>query len=303
MRLSVIIMEINFRYEQENTMKLKNFLNEKGISRRLLANIKKDAGGIWINNQKCYLADKLVWGDEIKLIIPPEKNRKRNLVKSFVPLKIVYEDDSYLIVEKPPYVTTIPTVHQLTDSLINRVAGYYYLQGYHDIIPHVVTRLDRNTSGLVLFAKHRYAHALINQQLVEHNIFKEYCAFLSGKIKAEHFMVKKPLGRSENSIIEREVREDGHLAISEYWVVKSLSKATVCNIRLHTGYTHQIRVHSAFLGHPLIGDTLYGGKIVLPIQRQALHCQYLSFYHPFLKKQVEFKSELPSDMRQYLIGN
>ena len=208
-----------------------------------------------------------------------------------------------MVIDKPARVATSPSRLHPVDSLVNRVAGYYDLRGYQGIIPHVATRLDRDTSGLVLFAKHRLAHALLDQQLRQHAIDKRYWALLTGSVTWTKLEVNQPIARLATSTMKRGVAADGKAALTDFEVIHRLGKATLCQVKLHTGRTHQIRVHSQYLGHPLVGDELYGGNIELPLQRQALHCQQLSFYHPFLEKQLRFVSELPADMQGYIEKN
>ncbi|MBD5069679.1 MAG: RluA family pseudouridine synthase [Lactobacillus sp.] len=295
-------MKIEWIYKEETPCHVKTFLKQKGVSRRLSAKIRHEGGELLVNHASGRIVDKLKQGDVITITLPPEHPRKRQVKPSYVPLDIVYEDDHFLIVNKPAHLTTIPSPlpHQRSDSLVNRIVGYYTLQGYQQSVVHIATRLDRDTTGLVLVAKHRYAHALIDQQQQAHTIKKEYLAFLSGNLTKKHFQVALPIGRKPNSMIERMVTANGQPAKTEYWREQALDKMSICRILLHTGRTHQIRVHSAFLGHPLVGDQLYGGQKQVPLFRQALHCHRLRFYHPFLEKEIEFVSDIPRDMQEYL---
>lgn len=300
MPLLVMIMEIKFTYLGQEPLRLKTFLAQQGISRRLLAKIKYDGGALLVNGVAKNVLTMLYFATEVKIIFPPEKNRKQELIASYVPIEIVYEDRDFLIVNKPPHVASIPSILHPNDSLINRVYGYYKMRNYQGIIPHIVTRLDRDTSGLVLFAKHRYAHALLNEQLQAKQVKKQYIAIAQGKANFQDLEVKAPIGRCEQSLIKREVKKDGQFAHTTLHVKQTFADITVFNVDLHTGKTHQIRVHCAYLGHPLVGDDLYGGRRQMPLQRQALHCAYLSFYHPFKKQKMEFKAQLPFDMLRFL---
>ena len=296
-------MEISWQYQGANWQKLKTFLKQKGLSRRLLATIRNDNGQILVNGKSGRVVDKVVPGDYVTIVLPYEVNRKAPLAKSYVPIDIIYEDRDFLLVNKTAHVATIPSILHPNDSLVNRVAGYYELRGYKGLIPHVATRLDRDTSGLVLFAKHRLAHALLDQQLRQHTIDKRYYALLTGNLTLNQLAVNQPIARKSDSVIKREVRDDGKSALTEYFVADRLQNATGCQIKLHTGRTHQIRVHSEYIGHPLVGDNLYGGKIAMPLQRQALHCYKLTFYHPFLERNVIFTSPLPADISRYIEKN
>ena len=293
-------MEIKFVNQNQEPLKLKTFLSQQKISRRLLAKIKYAGGTLLVNKTKVTVRALLYPGDEVKLILPPEKNRQHELIASYVPIDILYEDADFLVVQKPAHVASIPSILHSDDSLINRVYGYYKLKNYQGILPHIVTRLDRDTSGLVLFAKHRYAHALLDEQLRNHQVKKTYLAILSGHIDFSSKEIIQPIARCHDSTMKRQVDKDGQYAHTSLKVIEHLVDATVCLVQLHTGRTHQIRVHCAYLNHPLIGDSLYGGQIKMPLQRQALHCHQLTFYHPFKQKIVTFTSLLPYDMQMYL---
>ena len=296
-------MEIKFITHTPYNLKLKTFLEQQGISRRLLAKIKYDGGDLLVNGQSQTVRAILKQNDVIKIVLPPEKNRKHPMIPSYVPLDILYEDRDFLIVNKPARVASIPSLLHPNDSLINRVFGYYQIRGYQGILPHIVTRLDRDTSGIVLFAKHRYAHALMDAQLRERRVQKVYLAILSGQVNFETKEITAPIARCNDSTMKREVNENGQFAWTTLTVTQRLQTATLCSIKLHTGRTHQIRVHCAYLGYPLIGDGLYGGLDKMPLQRQGLHCHSLTFYHPFQKQWVNFLSPLPEDMNNFLQQN
>ena len=202
-------MEIKWTYQEQAPIKLKTFLKQKGLSRRLLATIRNDNGQVEVNGKSGRIVDKLYPNDQVWLRLPVEKNRKQSLAKSYVPLKIIYEDRDFLVIDKPARVATIPSRLHPVDSLVNRVAGYYDLRGYQGIIPHVATRLDRDTSGLVFFDKHRLAHALLDQQLRQHEIDKRYWALLTGPVTWTKLEVNQPIARLATSTMKRGVAADG----------------------------------------------------------------------------------------------
>ena len=174
-------------------------------------------------------------------------------------------------------------------------------QNYENQQVHIVTRLDRDTSGLMLFAKHGYAHARLDKQLQKKAIEKRYFAL----VKGEGFLepqgeIIAPIARDEDSIITRRVAKGGKYAHTSYRIVESYGNIHLVDIQLHTGRTHQIRVHFSHIGFPLLGDDLYGGSLKHGIERQALHCHYLSFYHPFLEDQLEMESPLPDDFKNLI---
>lgn len=280
--------------------KLRTFLRQQGVSRRLLAHVRNAGGALLVNGDNGRMIDRVMPGDQVTLVLPPEENRKTPVIPSYVPVDVLYEDDDFLVVNKPPFVAAIPSPLHRDDSLVSRVTGYYRIRHYDDIIPHLVTRLDRDTSGAVLFAKHRYAHALIDQELQAGRIHKEYCAGVEGPIWWHHRMITAPIGRQPGSTMKRMVRNDGKWAVTEAWVEHRLAGVTQLRVRLWTGRTHQIRVHCAALGHPLIGDDMYDGKLLNGMERQALHCQQLRFWQMRTQRWVTVTAPLPEDMRRLL---
>ncbi|MDY0407916.1 RluA family pseudouridine synthase [Virgibacillus soli] len=215
-------------------------------------------------------------------------------------MNIVYEDDAVLIIDKQAGVTTIPSLYHSNDSIANGILAHY--EKYH--IPytvHIVTRLDRDTSGLLLVAKHRYSHSLLAASQKARKINRTYTALTEGILTKKIGTIDAKIGRKADSIIERTVCLDGQQAITHYEVLEEKEQLSVVRVSLETGRTHQIRVHFSWLGHPLIGDDLYGGSQAL-LNRQALHCSQLSFIHPFTNREMVFHSTLPKDM-QRLIQN
>lgn len=266
----------------------------------MLAHVRNAGGALLVNGDNGRMIDRVMPGDQVTLVLPPEENRKTPVIPSYVPVDVLYEDDDFLVVNKPPFVAAIPSPLHRDDSLVSRVTGYYRIRRYDDIIPHLVTRLDRDTSGAVLFAKHRYAHALIDQELQAGRIHKEYCAGVEDSIWWHHRMITAPIGRQPGSTMKRMVRNDGKRAVTEAWVEHRLAGVTQLRVWLWTGRTHQIRVHCAALGHPLIGDDMYGGKMLNGMERQALHCRQLRFWQVRTQQWVTVTAPLPEDMRQLL---
>ncbi|RBW69951.1 RluA family pseudouridine synthase [Bacillus taeanensis] len=278
---------------------LRDFLrHEKQISRTLLTDIKFKGGKIVVNGKEERVRYEVNVGDQIEVYFPKEQ-RSETMKPIHLPLTIVYEDDHFLLVNKPPNITTIPSRQELNVSLAQAVL-YYYEQHHIPSTIHVVNRLDRDTSGLVLIAKHRYVHDLLSKQQKQKTMKRTYLAFVHGIVEKGKEKINRPIGRKEGSIIEREVREDGQAAVTHYQVLEQWKQYALLALSLETGRTHQIRVHMASLQHPLLGDTLYGGRRDF-INRQALHSHTLTFYHPFLEKVLTFKASLPEDMKQLII--
>ena len=292
-------MIFNWTYCSQERMIVKHFLKLKGISRGLLAQVKFHGGKIEVNREETNVLYLLNNGDLLTLTIPDEKGSE-TIVPSNEKLDIVFEDEHFLVVNKPSGVASLPSNTHTEHTMANRVKGYFMEQDYSSKVVHIVTRLDRNTSGLMIFAKHRYAHALLDKQLREKQIKKKYTAAVTGQLQTPHDFIDAPIGRTSDSIITRKVDENGKTALTEYWIKKRFDKATLTDIQLHTGRTHQIRVHFCSIGHPLVSDTLYGAKQDNWIQRQALHCRELSLNHPLTKEPMIFRAAFPDDLEDWI---
>lgn len=300
-RLLVTEMKISWQVKVESPEKIRTFLYQKGVSRTLLKDVKFHGGNIELNQNEVRASEEVVTGDELTLTLPPEITNDHVAVSS-EPIEICYEDDHFLVVNKPAYMATVPSHVYSNDTLVNRVKGYYQRQKYESQVTHVVTRLDRDTSGLVIFAKHHFAHSVLDRELKEHQIKKIYTAVVMGHLPQKHGLIDLPISRDPGSFIRRQVsaESDGRRSVTEYWVVKALRDASLLRVQLHTGRTHQIRVHFSALGHPLVGDVLYGGSCSGYMQRQALHCASISFFNPFTNRQVKVMAPLPKDLAAYL---
>ncbi|MFD1705648.1 RluA family pseudouridine synthase [Siminovitchia sediminis] len=275
---------------------IKTFLGEEHISRRALSDIKFAGGSILVNSKERNVRYVLKEGDKLVVAFPIEPVNP-NLAKERIPLDIIYEDRDLLIINKPPFMSTIPSREHPAGSIANALAYYYEQKEALEPAIHIVTRLDRNTSGLLLVAKHRHAHHLFGLLQQEGKIFRAYEAVATGVFSSKKGMIDKPIGRKPTSMIEREVRDDGKKAVTIFEVKKQMKEEAFLRLVLQTGRTHQIRVHLAHIGHPLLGDELYGGPLS-KICRQALHCSELSFMHPFKKEKMFFQAPLPEDIQQ-----
>lgn len=289
-------MEFNWIYDHKTPRKLRSALKMYGVTSSLLKVAIYHGGKMQVNGKDKWAVDQVQQGDRITLILPPEHANDKVDVSN-APIQIVYEDQDFLIMDKPAGVATVPA-HNVTinDSLVNRVKGYYQRQGYENQVTHVATRLDRDTSGLVVFPKHRFAHAVIDRQLKQHLVQKKYLALASGKLPASHGYIDAPIQRDPNSFVKRMVGPNGKASVTEYWLQQSSQQASLVQVLLHTGRTHQIRVHFAAIGHPLIGDQMYGEPSLL-IDRQALHCYWLRFFSPFKNDFITVTAPLPSDFQ------
>ena len=258
--------------------------------------------------QKISLNDKIVYvhhtiqkGDIIQCDLEYEEDNS-NIVPTPLPLSILYEDEGYLVINKPAGIPVHPSCDHYTDSLSNRVRFYFdQIRLKKKIRP--VNRLDKDTSGLVIFAKNEYIQENMVQQMKNHCFKKEYIAIVEGILEKKTSTIHLPIARKLGSIIERAVCFDGHgeEAITHYEVLKEISNTqSVVKVLLQTGRTHQIRVHFSYMGHPIIGDTLYGNESVY-IKRQALHAYKVSFFHPITKQTLTIVCPLPSDMQKLIL--
>ncbi|PSL26499.1 23S rRNA pseudouridine1911/1915/1917 synthase [Planomicrobium soli] len=272
---------------------LREALSGWGISKRTLASVKYGGGRILVNGKEVTVRHVLEKDDAVTVIFPNEE-RGAGLIAEDGPLHIVYEDEALLIIDKPPVQNTIPSREHPSGSLANIVAKYFENQGIPATL-HIATRLDRDTSGLVCIAKNRHIHHMLSVQQQGKKMKRRYQALVHGLLEKPEFVITEPIGRKSTSIIEREVRPDGQFAETQVRVLHNFCGYSHVQLQLNTGRTHQIRVHLAHIGHPLLGDDLYGGKREL-ITRQALHCDKLELLHPTTGKRLNFTSPLNEDM-------
>ena len=290
---------MRFEFIADEHVKVKTFLKKHQISKGLLAKIKFCGGQILVNGVEQNAIYLLDIGDKVSIDIPSEIGYE-GLEAIDRDLDILYEDDHFLVINKPHGVASIPSVLH-SNTIANFVKGYYVRQNYENQLVHIVTRLDKDTSGIMLFAKHGYAHARLDKQLQAKTIQKRYYALVKGEGRLEdEGDIIAPIARDEDSIITRRVAKGGKYAHTSYRVVQQFADTYLVDIQLHTGRTHQIRVHFSHIGFPLLGDDLYGGAMEEGIDRQALHCHSLVFYHPFLEKELRIECSLPDDFNQVL---
>lgn len=288
-------------YEGDREPQIKSFLREQGVSKKLLAKVKYDGGKIWLNGEEKIVLATLKKGDRVKILVPDEGEHETT-VPVDIAIDILYEDDHFLVVNKPAGVASIPSRQHPHLSMANRVKGYYVRQNYVDQVIHIVTRLDRDTTGAMLFAKNRFAHSQMDKLIRKKQVEKMYTAILSskGKLEEDHGWINAPIGRTDDSIITRMVREGGKESVTEYWMLEQYLDGTMVRIKLHTGRTHQIRVHFTHKDAPLLGDDLYGGELDSIMSRQALHCTKVSFMDPFTDKELVVEAPFPEDFKNWV---
>jgi 23S rRNA pseudouridine1911/1915/1917 synthase len=282
--------------KEDRGLTMKAFLrNKKGISRKLLVKLKQEQS-IFLNGQFTYLDHPINDGDIITMVMHEE--RSENIIPQQIAIAFVFEDEDIMVVNKPHGQCVHPTLLHPSETLANGIVFYWLEQGFSRKF-RAVNRLDKDTTGLLIIAKNQFAHQQLAIVQRKHKIKRAYEAIVHGVIEKDEGTISAPIGRRDISLVEREVREDGQEAITHYKVLSRFNEATHVRLELETGRTHQIRVHMSSIGHPLLGDDLYGGTLEW-IGRQALHARDLSFPHPRTGTIMSFSAELPRDLEQLL---
>lgn len=290
-------MKLEYIVDSTNYKTVKEVLKAHfHISDRLILKIKQN-NSILLNNNPAFLYSEINLNDKILVDISFE-SKSENIIPVKMNLKIVFEDDSMLIINKPADIPVHPSMLHFTNSISNGVQYYFEKNNIQSKI-HPVNRLDKNTSGLVVFAKNQYIQSILSSQMTNKTFKKSYLAILYGKLDKTSGTIDQPISRKKDSIIEREINKAGKKAITHYKLIKNYDNFCLVEFKLETGRTHQIRVHSKYIGHPILGDTLYGKTSNL-INRQALHAYKIEFVHPITNKKILIKTDLPNDMASIL---
>ncbi len=257
------------------------------------------AGNITVNGQPAKPGLRLNIGDKINITVPPTPPQE--LKPEAIPLKIIYEDDDLLAVDKPAGLTVHPAPGHPGHTLVNAILAYFpHLADIGDSLrPGVVHRLDKDTSGVMLVAKNSAAQADLSKQFKSHSVTKAYLALVKGRLEPENGLIEADIGRDPHNRKKMAVVAEGREARTEYRVIKYFSGYTLLEVMTETGRTHQIRVHLAAIGFPVVGDKVYGVKSP-HLARQFLHASRLGFKLPSTGEYVEFKSELPPDLEKAL---
>jgi len=293
------------------------------------------AGAVHVNGRVPKPSYKVRPGDRIVCTVyrlPPLE-----LVPEPIPLEIVYEDEYLMVVNKPAGMPTHPGIGHRRGTLVNAVLHHLGVRqpirveaeaedeeedegtifASEAVRPGIVHRLDKDTSGLLLVTKDASLHAVLAEQFAQRRIRREYWAIVWGQMPQRHARIEAPIGRSPRNRKAFAVVPSGKPACTEYWVLEEYPIASLLRLRLHTGRTHQIRVHCSWLGHPVMGDQLYGGAAVRHftveplwrrcaerclqlLSRQALHARTLGFFHPVTRQWIECEAPLPEDMAAVL---
>lgn len=282
--------------------KITELLHSKGYSNQNLAVLKRMDRSILVADHPCPLSEqrweymnyRLREGDLLTVHIQEEKVSQK-IPPVSIPLDIVYEDEDILVVNKPSGMPIHPSMNHYENTLGNAVA-YYYAQQGKAFVYRCVNRLDRDTTGLTILAKHLVSGSILYDEMVARRICREYTAIVEGEDLPDEGCVDQPLGRKPGSAVERMVDPlHGERAVTHYRVIGRGGGLSMIRCRLETGRTHQIRVHMAYIGHPLIGDFLYN-EANHQMGRQALHAGRLSFIQPMTGRELSFEVPLPPDM-------
>ncbi len=260
-----------------------------------------EEGNVTVNEQPKKSNYKLRFNDEIVVDIPQVEEL---IIKGEdIPLNILYEDNDVIVIDKKQGMVVHPAPGNYNGTLVNALLYHCKdLSGINGVArPGIVHRIDKDTSGVLVIAKNDKAHKKLAEQLKDHSMKREYIALVEGLIKKEEGTIDKPIARHPKDRLKMGIVEDGRRAVTHYKVIERFNKYTLIKCILETGRTHQIRVHMAHIGYPLVGDPVYGfAKQKFNLEGQMLHAKKLGFIHPSTEKYVEFESELPEYFKKVI---
>ncbi len=292
-------MERIFEYQissGEEGRKLGDFLRKKGYSRQLLRQLKETENGLLRNGQPTFMTIALKNGDRIRVRLLEKAEGSEAIMPAPLPFEIVYEDEDLLVINKPADMPIHPSFQNHGNTLADALTWHYQQQG-KEFVYRCINRLDRDTTGLLIVARHQLSASILSDMVRKREIHREYLAIVDG-IPPEKGTISAPIGRKEGSAILREVNfETGEPAQTHFTRLETRNGLSLVSLKLETGRTHQIRVHMGYIGCPLIGDYLYYPDYTR-IGRQALHSYRLSFLHPITGKALSFTAPLPEDMER-----
>lgn len=289
------IMKLSYTVKQNDSYinVLDILKNEFLLSARLITKLKQ-SNNIFFNEEITY-TKKLVCANDVVSVLIDFVEDNSNIVATNIPLDIIYEDEYLLAINKPANMPVHPSMLHYEETLSNAVKYYFDTLNLKRKI-RIVNRLDKDTSGIVIFAKNEYIQECLIKQMKTKEFKKEYLAIVTGYLQKKSDTLCFPISRKEGSIIERTVNPNGDIAITHYNILKEQNNLSLVHVFLETGRTHQIRVHFSHINHPILGDTLYGTPSPL-INRQALHSYKITFLHPISKQVLTLESPIPNDMK------
>lgn len=271
---------------------------EPEITRSQLKNLIND-GHVTVNGQPVKPKYKVQAGDKISLVKPEPQSLE--LTPENIPLDIVYEDDDVIVVNKPQGMVVHPAPGHPDHTLVNALLYHSPLSTINGTFrPGIVHRIDKDTSGLLMVAKNDLAHQSLAEQLRNKTNKREYLALVYGQIKEDEGTIDAPLGRNPQDRKKQAVVKGGRHAVTHFKVIKRYDNFTLVKCILETGRTHQIRVHMKYIGHPLVGDPLYGPRKVIGKNGQFLHAALLGFKHPRTGEEMVFEAPLPENFQKML---
>lgn len=280
--------------QESDGLRIEQFLKRQGFSSQNLTEIKRMPQSVLKNKVHVYMKDLLKSGDLLEIHIQETESSKK-IPATNIPLCILYEDEDIIVINKPAGMPIHPSLNNYTNSMANALAWYYESQN-KPFIFRCCNRLDRDTSGVTVVAKHLVSGNILSSMVFRREIHREYRAIVRGDITPESGTIEAPLSRKPGTIIERMVDfEHGETAITHYQKLLYQNGHSLISLKLETGRTHQIRIHMKHIGFPLIGDYLYNPDMEY-MTRQALHSYRLAFLHPITKEPMEFVAPLPNDM-------
>lgn len=267
------------------------------LSYTLLKSLKWRENAILLNGQSMHVNAIVHAGDVVSVALSERTPREDLYCENTAAPDIVYEDEDLLVLNKPAGVAMHPKADDAAAPSLAAMLTGYLGEGS---VPHFVSRLDKGTSGLLIAAKSGYVHDRLRRALHSSELRREYRAVAVGQVTPPRGVINAPIGRADGSIIRRCVREDGLVSRTEYEVLQTTERFTLLRLRPETGRTHQLRVHMAYLGHPLVGDWLYGTENKNLIARPALHSYELWFTQPITGQELHFTASIPQDMQRLL---
>lgn len=267
------------------------------LSCTLLKSLKWRENAILLNGQSVHVNAIVHAGDVVSVALSERTPREDLYCENTAAPNIVYEDEDLLVLNKPAGVAMHPKADDAAAPSLAAMLTGYLGEGS---VPHFVSRLDKGTSGLLIAAKSGYVHDRLRRALHSSELRREYRAVAVGQVTPPRGVIDAPIGRADGSIIRRCVREDGLVSRTEYEVLQTTERFTLLRLRPETGRTHQLRVHMAYLGHPLAGDWLYGTEDKNLIARPALHSYELWFTQPITGQELHFTAPIPQDMQRLL---
>ena len=282
----------------EAGMTIEHFLRSRGYSHHLLGLLKRSEEGILLDGRRQFANQPLSVGDRLEIHLPQEESSP-HIRPVAIPFSILYEDEDLLVVNKPANTPIHPSPGNYDNTLANGLADYFQRKG-EPFVYRCINRLDRDTTGLLLLARHALSGSLLSAQMTRRRIHRTYRALVEGLTEAKG-KISLPIGRKPGSIIERCIDPvTGDPAITHYKTLAQKGDISYVELKLETGRTHQIRVHMAAIGHPLLGDSLYNPQGLPGMDRQALHSYSLEFLHPIKKEAMHVTAPLPDDMQNIL---